>query len=209
MNGELLAAWLVAIGTLLLAVIAIFQDVVRAWILRPKLAVSASTQPPCSHANVTAIKNKTSLEPDHVSGVYMRVKVENRGNSTARGVEVFAERLAKEQQDGSYRNVTAFDPMNLVWSHIGSPIMEAIPPRMHKYCGLGRIFDPQKRHHFPLQQINGVSPEQTVFEFDLQVKPFTKSHVVPPGKYRLYLTVGAANAAPSPHFSPVRRRRWF
>jgi len=189
-----LAPWIAAVGTLLLAVIAIFQDVIRAWISKPRLVIIARTQPPCCHANVTMVQGINDVS--RVDGVYLRLRISNEGNSTARGVEVFAEKLTKQQQDNSYREVTSFDPMNLMWSHIERPVMDSIPPQMHKYCGLGRIRDPQHRQLFPLEQIEGICANQTVLVFALEVQPNTKSHVVPPGNYRLLCKVGAANAKP-------------
>ena len=43
------AAWLTAIGTIFLAFVAIFQDGIRSWLLRPNLRVSYEHSPPFGH----------------------------------------------------------------------------------------------------------------------------------------------------------------
>jgi len=189
--------WLVAIGTIAVAVLAIFQDRIRAWLQRPRLEVSINVAPPDCH--------KTTLAYTHEGQIvraadcyYFRLRVRNAGNQRAELVEVFAAELSKEQADGSYRRIDSFLPMNLVWSHIRKPFFDAISPGMEKLCDLGHIVDPSKRAQFGTEDnpnldvpLNG-----TVFSFDLEVTPFTLSHLIPPGKYRLILLIGAANCRP-------------
>jgi hypothetical protein len=42
----------------------------------------------------------------------------------------------------------------------------------------------------------GIPADKTIFSFDLEVKPFTMSHLIPQGKYHLALQIAAANTEP-------------
>lgn len=43
---QAVADWLVALGTVVLALVAVFQDSIRSWVYHPKLQVSIKTEPP-------------------------------------------------------------------------------------------------------------------------------------------------------------------
>ena len=113
-------------------------------------------------------------------------------------VEVFASELLRERADGSFAKMESFLPMNLLWSHVRRPFFEAISPGMEKHCDLGHIVEPIRRPQIDVEDNPrlDVPRDKTVFSFDLQVLPYTYSHLIPPGKYRLTLAVGAANANP-------------
>lgn len=42
----MIAEWVVAVGTLLVAGVAVFQETIRGWFYQPKLRVSIKTEPP-------------------------------------------------------------------------------------------------------------------------------------------------------------------
>ena len=201
----LITDWLTAIGTvtlafltLILAVIAIFQDYIRSWLVCPKLDVSIDVKPPDCQ--------KIRLHPDaenreaFVDAFYLRLKVKNQGNQQAEKVEVFAAKLCKQQADGEFKEVDSFLPLNLVWSHIGQLFYPSISPETYKHCDLAHVLDPQKRVEFSRQGEDaiwdGIPRENTILSFDTIVKPHTLSHLVPFGKYQLTILVAAANAKP-------------
>jgi hypothetical protein len=136
-----------------------------------------------------------------VACYYLRIWVENVGKTRAERVQVYASKLLRRSADGLFKEVEAFLPMNLRWSHgqqaSGGPeiFAEGISPGMGKHCDFGHVLDPQFRkavgHNLP-----GVATDQTILVLDLEVPPATLSHLVPPGEYRLELRVAAANCAP-------------
>ena len=78
-----LVDWLVAIGTLVVAAVAVFQETIRAWFYRPRFGVSVKTEPPdCVWVPFTQ-PNGTLV----CDSVYLRLWIENKGNATARNVE--------------------------------------------------------------------------------------------------------------------------
>lgn len=196
-----LADWIVAAGTVVMAavaVIAIFQDKIRAWLMRPKLTVSIDVAPPDCHKTILASFDRQGQVIDKADCYYFRLRVRNSGNQRAEMVEVFAAELSKRQADGSFKKMDSFLPMNFLWSHIRKPFRDAISPEMEKLCDLGHIIEPAKRSRFGTEDNPQLSvpTNQTIFSFDLEVQSFTMSHLIAPGTYRLALLVGAANAKP-------------
>ena len=188
--------WLIAVGTVTLAVVAAFQDKIRSWIMSPKLEVSINTSPPDCHK--TTLRYVAHNMIQEAPCYYFRLRVKNSGNGRAEMVEVFASELLRERADGTFAKMDSFLPMNLVWSHIRRPFFEAISPGMEKHCDLGHIAEPIRRQQIPLEDNPqlGVPSDKTIFSFDLQVLPYTYSHLIPPGKYQLALMVAAANTNP-------------
>lgn len=232
--------WLISVGTISLAVVAIFQDKIRAWLTRPRLSISINTAPPDCH-KTTLVYNKRftsswggisptssgapnlswdsssfgtvffptykkidselpswSFEYDETDCYYFRVRVKNYGNQRAELVEVYAKELSKKHADGTFKKINNFLPMNLVWSHVKTPFIDAISPNMEKFCDLGHIIDPTKRSKIQFEDNPDwkVPSGKTIFSFDLEVRPFTMSHLIPPGIYRLVLQIAAANTKP-------------
>jgi hypothetical protein len=130
---------------------------------------------------------------------YFRLKVTNEGNKAAERVEVFASELRKEQASGTYEKIETFLPMNLKWSHIGTTYRDIISRGMPKHCDLCHIVRPEDRAYLPPENNPrlDVPPNQTLLFFEVEVRPFTMAHILPPGKYQLDILVGAANAEPS------------
>ena len=190
--------WISAIAMILVVIVAIFQDRIRAWLKRAKLEVSVNFAPPDCHKTTLASCDAVGRPINVADCYYFRLRVKNVGNERAELVEVFAAELSKEQADGSFKRIDSFLPMNLVWSHIRKPFLDAISPGMEKLCDLGHIIDPSKRTQFRVEdnpKLN-VPPNDTVFSFDLEVVPLTLSHLIPLGKYRLVIKIGAGNIKP-------------
>jgi hypothetical protein len=190
------ADWLVAVGTLVLAIVAVFQETIRGWFYGPTFRVSARTEPPvCVSVPITNRIDGTFI----ADSIYLRLWVENTGNATARNAEVYAEQLRRQRADGTWEQVTSFPPMNLKWADVGAIYFPMIAPEMGKLCDLGHIADPAHRNH-PL--LRGDAPretltdQQTSLAFDLMVVPNHRGHVVGPGEYQLDIRVAAENARP-------------
>jgi len=189
-----------SLGTLLAVVaalfIAIFQDKMRLWFHRPKLEVFVHTTPPFCHKTLIAIGDFAA--PCY----YFRILVKNNGKRRAESVEVLAAELEKLDPNNKYVPYSRFLPMHLLWSH-NRRVSESIAPGLFKYCDLGHIIQPEYRNRFPGEDFIISFAEiffdhdiktETVLSFDTEVKPLTATHLVPLGKYRLALLLGAANA---------------
>jgi hypothetical protein len=78
------ANWLVAVGTIVLAAVTVFQEKIRGWFYRPAFKVSITTKPPDCVAVPFTTPDGTFL----ANSVHLRLWVENTGNATARNAEV-------------------------------------------------------------------------------------------------------------------------
>lgn len=200
-SGEV-AAWAGVVVTVSAVIVALFkEDLVGIW-RHPKLNARISLAPPDCHKTELFLSYQ-GVAPtfSNVPCYYLRIWVENQGNQRATQVQVFVSRLTKKQADGTFRELTSFLPMNLRWSHSqsrpGGPEIFAvgINPNMGKHCDLGFIVEPSMTDKFG-HDLPSVPSEKTILALDLEVKPNTKSHLLPPGVYQIELKIAAANASP-------------
>jgi hypothetical protein len=194
--------WLIAIGTIalpiitvILAVLTVFQDKIRAWILRPKLRTQIG-----GHVK-TPFRVTESLEKKDlvfVTAYSFKLLIRNEGNQRAEEVEVFASALFRKEADGTFREVTSFPRRNLKWLGTDDVFAKAISPGMQRECNLFVIVNPSERAKaFYYDNPNvGVPPDQTVLAFEMSTKPFSKTHCLASGTYQVELFVAAANTKP-------------
>ena len=184
--------WLVAVGTLVLATVAVFQDSIRRLLYSPKFGVSIKNEPP----DCVAIQG-TSASGHVADSVYLRLWVENTGNTAARNAEVYARELRRRYADTSWHIVPTFPPMNLRWANVSQIYFPSIAPGMGKHCDLGHIVDPALRHLFGEEApALGLTQNEASLAFDLMVAPNHRGHIIGPGEYQLDIYVAAENARP-------------
>jgi hypothetical protein len=198
-----LAQWVEAIGTMLAVIVALavalFQDKMRAWIMRPKLDVSIDVSPPDCHKTQIGVSYVTTPgTTEYIDAYRFRLEVTNSGNEKAESVEVFAARLLEQQADRTFKEVNWFLPMNLAWSHFEESPQRFldISPGTYKHCDLAHIIEPRERDTIRAERKTGpnISPDKTILSLDTIVKPHTKSYLLPFGTYRLIISVAASNA---------------
>ncbi|MEW6594463.1 MAG: hypothetical protein AB1413_06275 [Thermodesulfobacteriota bacterium] len=216
MDFGTVAQWAGASATFLAVLVALFKDEFLRWRRKPELRVSiALGSPDCQKTMLNYVVQKTALTYGVAECYYLRIWVENVGKTRAERVQVFAAKLSKCHADGSFKKVDDFLPMNLLWAHgqqgKGGPeiFAEGISPQMGKHCDLGHIVDPKHRKDVGYD-LPTVAPDDTVLALDLEVKPNTLSHLIPPGVYRLELRVAAANCLPVSHTLEITNTgKWF
>lgn len=185
-----MADWLVGIGTLLLAFIAVFQDKLRAYLQSPKLDCEMELKPPDCH--------RTVMTGDNLSfyAFYYLFKIWNRGNISAKNVEVIISNVSKKEGN-EFKNVDGFFPDNLKWSLIGPKIYcDYISPVTFKHCNLGHILDPNFRPRLSGENNTElpVGIRETIFCFDVNFRSNRLSYLVSPGTYKFTITIGCENA---------------
>jgi hypothetical protein len=186
--------WFIAGGTLVLAFVALFQDFIRSWLTTPKLEIWTKSATPYCKKLLFIDKNTAQIRVD---GYGLRIAVRNitpcfRVKNRAIDVEIFAAKLEKKAQDGSYYPVQGFDPMNLIWSDSFVPFT-IVSPGMERYCFVGRTLKPKDRHNFPAFHDQNLPVDKTCLKLDTVLARHTKEHIVGPGTYRLECLIGAAN----------------
>lgn len=186
---------LAAFGTIAVAIIAIFQDQIRASIYHPELKLHVSLANPDCEKISMPVKGLPSTRADWY---FFRLKIRNEGNQRANKVEVFADNLRKESETGIPKKVRHFLPMNLLWCHIRQPLMDTISQGMEKHFDLGHIIYPSNRKDWLGEDASliEVPGNQPVFSLDVEVRAVPRQYLIPPGKYYLDLIVSAENAEP-------------
>jgi hypothetical protein len=186
-----------AIATVVAIIVALFKEDITKWFRRPSLEISIKTGPPdCNKSPVRyEIQTPTGTRRVETERYYLRLWVENKGRLRADKVQVFAARLWKRAGDGSFIQVESYLPMNLKWAHSQETFADGISPKMGKHCDLGHITRPSSRAELG-EFVPGLPDDKTVLLLNLEFLPFTMTHILRPGYYRLELQLGAANCEP-------------
>jgi hypothetical protein len=127
----------VAVGTLILAAVALWQEKIRGWFYSPDLQVFTTNEPP--QCVSVAITNQASGEflGDRA---YLRVQIENKGNATARNVEVYANELRRRRPaDNTWEVIKESPVMNLRWADLGAMYWPQIVPDMRAHCDVAHV----------------------------------------------------------------------
>src|SRR5713101_1435469 len=108
------ADWPVAIGTLLLAIVAVFQQWLQRLVVRPRLRLNARVERP------DAERTMWNIPSARVDVYYFRLAITNHGNAAAHDVKVYLGSVERLRADKKYEPVERFSPMSLKWSHTGA-----------------------------------------------------------------------------------------
>ncbi len=108
-EAKIMADWLIAIGTILLAIIAALQDRIRSIFWRPKLKCEINVCPPDCHRTIS---KGPSLQ---FYSFYYSFEIWNTGNISAKNVEVLITDIQKKEGN-EYNRIRSFMPDNLKWS---------------------------------------------------------------------------------------------
>jgi hypothetical protein len=106
-----LATLSIALATLILAIVTVFQDWLKSWVWHPALRASARTAPPdcivlpmirLTHQTIfpgstgsTVIDPTSPIIEETANYFFFRVLIENTGSEPARNVEVYAKQLLR------------------------------------------------------------------------------------------------------------------
>jgi hypothetical protein len=194
-NNSSFAAWATAFATFILAIVAIFQDKIRARIKRPELNAEINCSPPDCHKTKYKIMISDNRSYRSADSYFFRMRIINNGNEKAENVEVYAYKLERKSND-KYKELKWFLPLNLGWTHYGTPFIEAISPKMEKHCDLGVVINPQSRKDFEKQNLDSYDSNKTILSLSVLIYPNTLSHLLKEGDYRLYLKIASSNTEP-------------
>jgi len=184
-----LSIFISAIAAIAIAFIAIYQDKLRAYVFSPKLDLDQGPFYPDS-VRVPLTDNADNFL---ANACYLQIRIKDK-RATAEKVEVFVAKIEKEI-NGIFHRVDSFYPLNLKWRHYNTVFLDRLSPETSRDCTLGRIVEPANKQlvgddHPSLNLSSNRSP----FRLELATVPNTRSDLLAPGKYRLYLEIGASNA---------------
>lgn len=177
-----------ALATIVLAIVAVFQDRLRSWVFSPKLDVEQGPFYP-DPVKIPLTDGDGNFVTE---ACYLQIRIKNDG-TTAEKVEVFIAKIEKEI-NGIFHKVESFYPLNLKWRHYGTIFLDRLSPNTGRDCTLGRIVNPQQK-----QKVGDDNPllnipqDRSPFRLDLATIPNTRSDLLSPGRYRLFLEIGASN----------------
>jgi hypothetical protein len=199
-----LVQWLSVLIALLLGLIGIFkvQDLISNNLHRAILKVGIKLEPPDSLK--IAMRNSQTGQ-FYYDVYYLRLRIENIGNSLMEEVEVIASELYKKRNNNRYSKVNSFLPMNLKWANFGELTMPKIQSKIFKHCDLGHIVESV---NVPLAVYGLPTTSNVVIVLDTQVTPNTGSNILLPGEYKIKLVFAANNLSKTTWFKLVIRNAW-
>ncbi len=206
--------WLIAIGTILLAIIAALQDRIRSKFWRPKLDCKTHLYPPDCHRTIS---RSPTLE---FYSFYYLFEIWNTGNISAKNVEVLIVDVLKKEGN-IYNRINLFMPDNLKWGTLSYVLNSQlihprycnyISPDTYKHCNLGHIHDPRHRRGLPNEDNPAlpVGDDESVFCFDVHFQSNNLYYIIGPGTYKVKIKVGCENAKTiTKNYKLVLTGRWF
>jgi hypothetical protein len=194
--------WFVAIGTVVLAFVAIFQEWIKSWFFKPTFEVETRAERPFAE--------KTHFN-SHTDVYYFRLGVRNTGRVAARDVQVYAHQVKRKKADMKYETIDRFTPMALRWTHrMNGTLSHLLPDMPPVFCDLGHISDPTRKAG-TFETLGEIPSDKTVFVLETEVQPNSKGNLLGPGEYRVHLKIAASNSKPTDFSVKIRMRDglWF
>jgi hypothetical protein len=192
-----LAQWFAAVGTIAAVVVALFKDSILAWMRKPRLDATCEKEAPWTVKTPIVVHDGKGAVLWTGNCYYVRINVQNSGRTRAEKVQVYASRLAKLGADDRFADIPTFLPLNMKWTNSpadgATAVLDGISPKMAAFCDIVSLCDPANPHQ---SRPTGAPPNATVAQLQLEVEPFTGSHLLAPGTYRLTLRIAAANVKP-------------
>ena len=182
-----LADWLIAIGTIATAVLALLlatRDQLQRWLFQPRLRLRIRQGPPdCTTIEAKGfVQTPKGTAPFQETQFYCRFSVDNEGRRRADDVAVRLIRLWHREKLG-WVDDASFFPLHLKWSHVGTTVTPALDPRLPRHCDFCHCTENEHdRFHLETE----VEP--------YEVAPGVFPSIKPPGTYRIEAAVTAANA---------------
>lgn len=189
------------LSTLFLGIVAIFgpaySDQFKAWWLRPVLNIDFRMAPPDCHLT-TLILVLSASQKSKEPVFYYRLRVGNTGRSQARKCEMVLESIAIGDPASNYVPLPTFTPVRLLWG-AGFEDFVDINPERRFFCDLFTIPNEQtqKVHrdlHGAYVDLQGAPPFDLGVVLNVKSAFFSQPSRLPPGKYRLDLSVYSENA---------------
>lgn len=180
---ELTIQALIAIGTLLLAIIAVYGERVKRWLFRPHLDTTVGDSPPYVE-KIGEPRTSTGGAPTPVSAV-IKMRVSNSGSSSAqlcKGLiqKIFCTRAASD----TFFELRALSPSALYWNNDKDEF--TISPKIPSYLEVARI---EKAEAPSLDTGATASPASEYVLFVAIEEPGIKGRLIRLGKGRFIIPV--------------------
>jgi hypothetical protein len=191
-----IAQWFAGLATLAAVLWAVFSQGFLRWFRRPRLDLEPIVKESQDCVSVPFANGAPTI--------HMRVRVKNNGRAAARNVQVYADTV--ERAEGKYWEIVpTFPALNLTWADRpdltpSGGVLPWLPSRESRRSDLGHIVDPGRRRDSGLDtELNPtlkLNDDEVSFTFSTVIKPNHKGYIIPPGTYRLSISLSAENAAP-------------
>lgn len=123
-----------ALGSIVVAFLAIWGRTVRSWIYKPSLSLEIDAKDDCCVDLVETQSNDSSID----SELQIRVKLSNEGNETAVDTIAIVEDVYKQDGDGKFLRYKKFIPHQLMYHQTGKTKLHIIP-KLSYYIEVAKV----------------------------------------------------------------------
>lgn len=189
------------IGTLILALVAIFRESLEQKILKPNLEIDFYNYPPYSHKTVMYFSVNDPITGEFIYYArdipvyYFSFLVINKGRKQAKNCEVVLEGISKKDKNGNWAE-EKYIPSHLKWVVPDNSQFISINPGRSIYCNIGHILHPkdQDRESSVWRSMPLEDKEKTVFKLELTERFYYQRDIFAPGEYKIKVAIYSENA---------------
>lgn len=189
-----LPSWLIAFGTIALAIVAALQDLIRGFLGRPRIDITYIHEPPL--ARLSGRVNQAGQPLGDFFDFHIRIENRSRWRQ-ARRVEAVLEAMWIYDSAGNPIRVDDFLSIRLRYDNEGTEFVE-INPHRHIMWNLGYLPNPTMQQQWLAvpQYVDTPGATGTAYRFYLDVAdfPFHQPNRFVPGTYGILVSVYAENA---------------
>lgn len=195
MEAGTLAQWVGALGTFSAVAVALFKDDLVRLRRHPRLVAKIAAKHPYCVKTPFEHTDAGTGQVWRGSRYFLRFSVENTGRVRAEEVEVFLAQASEQDDNGMFRALPNFSPMNLRWSY--SPLnppkiyADGISPGMSRLCDFGAITEPSH----PVMQALSEGGDHTRLALQLEALEPAANWLMP-RKYKFKIRLAASNCEP-------------
>jgi hypothetical protein len=175
---------------LLVSILSLLKD----YIFRAKVDYHFKIISPNCHKTKIVYQFSNGVNTGMQPCYYYRLKGESKNWIAPEKLELMIVKKWYKKGDEFIPDNT-FLPMSLNWSHYGKSVLDNIAPKLFKFCDFGSIIHPD--YQSSLVNDFGIKLRQggVALSMDLEVKPFTGTHILTPGIYKFEFALSGKNVS--------------
>ncbi len=205
-DPSVLPLWVTGIATILLALVAALQDLIRDALRKPRLVIKYRQQPPMFRRSAKRFiaGNQVIMEPCFD----IHLLLANEGKGQARRVEAYLMAIWQyDYSDGMMKPLADFWPVRLRYDSKGTRRINVIPMSQPEYWNSAYIPSPQLATHLKGEEfvdVPGAEGDWIRVHLDVLDHPFYQPNMLVPGRRTLKVSVYSENARRVDAFLDIR-----
>ena len=195
---ELIIQALTALGTILLAIIAVFGEQIRRWLLKPKIQLTVGESSPYIAISRSETRGDSATSTTSVTAT-IKIKVINMGSSSAQSFIGLIEAIfSKRSASTTFYKSKALPPSRLPWNNDTKEF--TITPKIPFYLEVARI----EKFESLSSDVGGIEPPSSEYGLSISIEESKGEYThVGKGTFIIPITIYADNINPMVKFLEI------